>query len=613
MQLIGPKLTANIFSSLGRIVQNSSDNVGDGDSSGSIDGDGYSEGDDGYGNNNDININNDNNINSDDNKNQNNDNNYSNNDGENSRNEMVEKTIKETDSILPFTVETVHTLSRKWIVRMRSLELIETVIGIIELTKHGNKEFNSITNFKESNNDRENKNKNKNKNENGEMRNEILFPDIYQDFVNIRNRENKETLPDMKLKLKSSTVSNSSPNSNSNSNSNTDTETDTDSYKNTNTNSYTNINREININSRDVNIKLNSDNMDATTSTTTSTTAASTYAVPTHSLGVLTQSLSTATPKEMLKIIQNLKYFGATSELFSDTKKHENFATLVEKNLVRALMENLKNLESYLESANIDYDSNNEFTEIDSVIDSKSVNTETKKKIQIFNLSHDDGDKVEIKINEFLSISTELINNISELFGEWGGLEENSRNKLNSFFENSVTLFAIQLLEKEKKNPESNMKKNTKKSPVNWFFTDLILPILNIVDKDSKILKYSVDHGPQILYLDKAVKKENKKYKDNNINNDSNINNINNNNNNNNNNNINNNMNNIGIKVRYLLSAGQLRYPLYRDPGPSDWNLMHGDGGEGAGRGEGEGEGGDDVLLLLCVWSVACSRVVCVM
>jgi hypothetical protein len=583
VQLIGPKLTANIFSSLGRMVKNSDHGGGNGRGYGND-----TENDDKHdgivANKNNDNDNNNNNIITNDNNDVNDKNNDSN-DDESVINEMVAIAIKQTDSALPFTVETVRTLSRKWILRMRSLELIETVIGIIELTKHENKKFNLITNLSESddNNNEEIENKN------GEIGSEFVFPDIYQDFVNIRKRGNKEKSLDQNKNTNTNIDTNIYSNSNSN--------IDTNIYSNSNSNSNINTNVHMNLNNDMRSYSEDIDSSSTTSTTTTTSTAASTYAVSTQSLSILTQSMSTATSHQMLKIIQNFKNFGATSEMFSGAKKHENFAILVETNLVRAMTENLENFENYLKNENIYYDEKMAFNEI-----SKLATTETKKKIPFSNLSNDERAKLKTKINQFLLISTDLINDISQLFGEWSCLQEMSRKKLNLLFENSATLFAIQLFEFGRNTlPDPSMKKNTKKSTDGCFFTDLLLPFLNVDNKDSKILKYSVDRGPEILYLDKTVGRENKKdnvspntvtVTTNNIYNNENngYNGYNDNIDNDVNNNLiivnnKNNNNNHGIKVRFLLSMGQLRYPLYRDtdPGSEEWNQQNGDAGEGGG------------------------------
>lgn len=277
-------------------------------------------------------------------------------------------------------------LSHKWIYRMRNGELIETVIGITEMTVFQTSKTvkNSAKNIKTNN---------FNENLLSIFENDLKIDKGYtDDNINDNNINDDDNNYDSDINEKQTLSS---------------IIIEFEFIKNSNKheNNYTDI-----------------------TDIESSTISNRPFSVLTHTIN----SLSTS---QLFTLLENFEYFGINKEIFLNVK-HGNIANLVETKIVNSLLESVNAFEKYLLQ---------EISEINKLNEKKN-----EIKIENFNFNLFSSQKKEEIIKKslnFIKSSTRLINNISNLFGSWYSISEKNKNKFYFFMKSYVTLFSIQNFE----------------------------------------------------------------------------------------------------------------------------------------------------------------------
>ena len=296
--------------------------------------------------------------------------------------------------------ETLKYLSYKWIGKMRSVELVETLTGILSIStklNYDNDNYN-INNNKNNyydnvdndnnninNNDNKNDNNDNNYNNNNNNDNNNNYNNNYNNNNNIQKSEinNNIILCDEFFKIANHGNDNNQMEHN-----------DIKNIKITNNNNIINMNELITITN--------------------------------NPFSLLEQSITTFPPKKIISFFENLKEFGVTSELISQ-KKHENLATLLEENILRSLTESSTKLEHSLRSFGIfPREKGNE-------IRNEAINL--------------DIEKINNYVDDYLKTCTKLINNFSTFRGPWNLITKKNKNKFQCWIQDPITIFAIQYRE----------------------------------------------------------------------------------------------------------------------------------------------------------------------
>ena len=405
-------------------------------------------------------------------------------------------------------------LSRKWSEKMRPSELIEMSLGIINLSinvyDNDNNNNNNHSHNINSDNDNDNNDNHHNSDNNGDDKdnynNKYDDNKINSNYYNIENKNIQSSLCDDFYKKndeindynnnikkyknidskniynydnnkKHSNVDDNTNNYNNNINSNNKNNiNNNDDINNNNVNNNNKINDMNDNNNNNNNNNNSNDNEDKvenkidrnlTIKSNNDINYVDSISNSNNYYFIFKEIVHSMKPKKIILFLKNLKKYHISSEIISQ-KKHENFANLIEENIIRSLTESSRCLEHFLRSKNVlpeikDNEEKNILLPISHVKETSNfldkneenkIENQNQNENKIENQNQNQNGKEnenEIICNEienYLNICSKLINELFELRGSWTEINTKNKGKFQDWVQDPFLIFALQYQEK---------------------------------------------------------------------------------------------------------------------------------------------------------------------